>query len=112
MVVFASSVLATAPSLASLWRAQRTVKGQALDRALGRPPPMASDGAALPNGSTLTNPHYFRSMTIAELNDAFRRSFFHPNRDPTCSLNTLFYSETCNGIDGVNVGRDLQTYLT
>src|SRR5260370_36705991 len=22
------------------------------------------------------------------------------NRDPTCSLNTLFYSRTCNGIDG------------
>jgi hypothetical protein len=23
-----------------------------------------------------------------------------PNRDPTCSCNTLFYSKSCNGIDG------------
>ena len=38
----AASVLESAPPLASLWRSQHAVKGQALDRALGRPPFLAS----------------------------------------------------------------------
>jgi hypothetical protein len=35
-------LILTALSLASVWQAQRAVKGRALDRALGRPPQLAS----------------------------------------------------------------------
>ena len=41
-VILAASVLPTTPSLASVWQAQHAVKGRALDRALGRPPQLAS----------------------------------------------------------------------
>jgi hypothetical protein len=53
---------------------------------------------------TLTLPRLDSKWLEKQRNYRFLEDLIGLYRDPTCSLNTLFYSKTCNGIDGVNVG--------